>query len=159
MRAPCQAAPKAEVWGPTGTIVGGLGQPVPGNRATHPVSAAQVTLDSAGLTGREQCALLDKWCSLSPGCPWSPAVRAGDRTSQAAARGGQAACGARGLGFRGVTDPPLCPPLLLGCQWESAPRDLVCKEPEGGCIWVNLDLDPDPDDGVKCRGAQVIPSS
>ena len=95
-----------------------------GGLSGSPMPAAQVTLDPAGLAGREGCALLDRWCPLSPGRPWSPAVRARDRTSQGAAKRGQAACGARGPGFHRVPDLPLCPPLLLGGQWESAPREL-----------------------------------
>lgn len=157
VESPRSGSPKGR--GSPGEPHGGLGRSVPGSKAVHPMPVAQVSLDPAGLTGREGCALLHRRCPLSPGRPWSPAARAGDRTSQAVARGGQAACGARGLGFHRVPDPPLCPSLLLGRQWGSAPRDLVCKEPERGCIWANLDLDPDPDDGLKCRGAWVIPAS
>ena len=114
-------SPKGGGAGPPGdSRGGGLGQPVPGNRATHPVSAAQVTLDPAGLTGREECALLDKRCPLSPERPWSPTVRAGDRTSQAAARGGRRHVGPEAWGSAGPLTR-LCVPL---CSWDASGKVL-----------------------------------
>ena len=84
------------------------------------MSAAQVTLDPAGLTGREECAFLGQLCPLPPERPWSPTVRAGDRTSQAAARGGRRHVGPEAWGSAGSL-------TRLGvpvCSWDASGKVL-----------------------------------